>query len=226
MSLILEALRKSEAERRRGQTPDLFAAMPSTAPPRRRIPYWPGVLVGVVVIGGLIGQWLRSSPSLIETVSVLPVSPEPLRLTPRRIADPRVGAKTSSLVGTLNSTKPEPALAPTPSEASNVAAPAPTIEADVEPPPLESKPLGATDNASVEAAPASIATLSSSERSALPPLKLSMHVWAEEPGKRFAILDGERVIEGSMLSGAVVAQIRRDGLVLDIGGRRLWLPRP
>jgi general secretion pathway protein B len=151
-------------------------------------------------------------------------------LAPRQIADPRVGAKTSSLVGTLNSTKPEPTLAPTSSEAPNVAAPAPapapTIESDAEPSPFESKPPGATDNAAAEATPASIATLSSSERTALPPLKLSMHVWAEEPGKRFAILDGERVIEGSMLSGAVVAQIRRDGLVLDIGGRRLWLPRP
>ena len=42
MSLILDALRKSEAERRRGQSPDLFAATPGApAPGRERPRVWP-----------------------------------------------------------------------------------------------------------------------------------------------------------------------------------------
>ena len=36
MSLILDALRKSEAERRRGSAPDLFAGLPAPTPTRRR----------------------------------------------------------------------------------------------------------------------------------------------------------------------------------------------
>lgn len=64
------------------------------------------------------------------------------------------------------------------------------------------------------------------ERSELPPYKLSMHVWASEPGKRFAIIDGKRVTEGSMATGSVVEEIRRDGVVLNLRGRRYLLPRP
>lgn len=72
----------------------------------------------------------------------------------------------------------------------------------------------------------SLAMLGPRERSELPPYKLSMHVWASEPGKRFAIIDGHRVTEGSMATGSVVEEIRRDGVVLNLRGRRYLLPRP
>ena len=72
----------------------------------------------------------------------------------------------------------------------------------------------------------SLATLSAGERAALPPLKLSVHVWNSDPSQRFAIVDGQRIIEGAALGNAVVAEIRRDGIVLDVNGRRVLLPRP
>jgi general secretion pathway protein B len=71
-----------------------------------------------------------------------------------------------------------------------------------------------------------IAVLGAGERSALPPLKLSMHVFGSDSGKRFAIIDGQRVTEGSVLGAGVVEQIRRDGVVLNVNGRRILLPRP
>ena len=61
----------------------------------------------------------------------------------------------------------------------------------------------------------------------LPPLKLSMHVFADEPAQRFVILDGRRQGEGaSPAAGVVIEEIRRDGVVLSASGRRLLLPRP
>ena len=73
----------------------------------------------------------------------------------------------------------------------------------------------------------SIADLSPTERQALPALKVSMHVYAEQPGDRFMIVDGARVGEGARISDRIVlVRIRRDGGVLDIGGRRLLLPKP
>ena len=58
MSLILDALRKSEAQRRRGQAPDLFASPPPPAPGThsRWLQPWPwlSVLAVVVVLGFLI----------------------------------------------------------------------------------------------------------------------------------------------------------------------------
>lgn len=57
-------------------------------------------------------------------------------------------------------------------------------------------------------------------------MKLSMHVWNSEAGKRFAIIDGQRIAEGSLLGSSVVEEIRRDGVVLNINGRRVLLSRP
>ena len=54
MSLILDALRKSEAERRRGQAPDLYAELPPvTRRPRGVVqPWW--WLAGALVLGALL----------------------------------------------------------------------------------------------------------------------------------------------------------------------------
>jgi general secretion pathway protein B len=81
----------------------------------------------------------------------------------------------------------------------------------------------ATDN---EPALPSLAELDSTTRAALPPLQLSMHVWNPDATRRFAIIDGQRLGEGGKLAGVVVAEIRRDGVVLDIDGRQFLLPRP
>jgi general secretion pathway protein B len=68
--------------------------------------------------------------------------------------------------------------------------------------------------------------LDTGTRSSLPALKLSMHVFNNEPARRFAIIDGQRVTEGAQLGSATVVEIRRDGVVLDVGGRRVLIPRP
>lgn len=69
--------------------------------------------------------------------------------------------------------------------------------------------------------------LPATDRAALPPLKLSMHVYADAPAQRFVILDGQRLVEGaSPASGVVLEEIRRDGLVLSVNGQRLLLARP
>jgi general secretion pathway protein B len=80
--------------------------------------------------------------------------------------------------------------------------------------------------APAEEALPTLAVLDSITRGTLPPLKLSMHVWGQEPGKRFAIVDGQRVAEGSLLGNGVVEQIRRDGVVINVNGQRLLLPKP
>ena len=61
-------------------------------------------------------------------------------------------------------------------------------------------------------------------RRALPPLRLTMHMWNDDPGKRFVILDGQRLSEGDHAGEAVIESIRRDGVLLDWNGRKLLLP--
>lgn len=81
-------------------------------------------------------------------------------------------------------------------------------------------------SASSEPPAVTLAALSTERRNQLPPLKLSMHVYAEEAGKRFAIIDGQRITEGSSIGSAVVRAIRRDGVLLDVDGSNYLLPRP
>jgi general secretion pathway protein B len=70
----------------------------------------------------------------------------------------------------------------------------------------------------------SLSDLSSDERKALPPLKMSMHLWNEDASQRFVIIDGDRLHEGDHIGNAVVTAIVSDGVLLDWNGRRLKLP--
>jgi general secretion pathway protein B len=64
------------------------------------------------------------------------------------------------------------------------------------------------------------------QRESLPPLRLSMHVYADDPMRRFAIVDGQRLREGDALAtGLQVLAIQRDGLRLAWNDRVLWVPR-
>jgi len=233
MSLILEALRKSEAERRRTQVPNLFTpAPPLPAPPRRRSA-WPWALAGLAMLAAVLAwQWPRRQPP-----------------------DPAFAAHEPNAAQTVRTTIARPPTAvpverPTPFAAEAISASSPPVAAAIAAPaafrapaaslstlPHTSAPTAAT--AGVSAAPSapdpasspsealpSLATLAGAERGALPALKITMHVWAEEPAARFAIVDGQRVTEGSTVAGAVVAEIRRDGIVLETDGRRVLLGKP
>ena len=95
------------------------------------------------------------------------------------------------------------------------------------PPPAlpEATPTPVPD-APAEASLPTVAVLDSGTRASLPPLKLSMHVFGQDPAKRFAIIDGKRVAAGSLLGNGVVEEIRRDGVVININGQRLLVPKP
>ena len=71
MSLILDALRKSEAERRRGQSPDLFAASPGVpAAPPARPRVWPLLVLGAMLLASAWLIWSSGGdarpPAVIE----------------------------------------------------------------------------------------------------------------------------------------------------------------
>ena len=218
MSLILEALKKSEAERRRGQSPDLFGATLGTPPPRREIPrVWPLLLLGLILLASAWMIW--SGGSRGESV------PPPQAPVSDSAAPPAVEPRPSTHTPAVAAAAP-PRTTPVPGKGKPAATPAP-----VEPPPLPSAFVPA-QSADAEPAPPpeealpTLAALDAGSRAALPPLKLSMHVYAEDPAKRFAIIDGQRIGEGALLAGGVVESIRRDGVVININGRRLLLPKP
>ena len=69
MSLILDALRKSEAERRRGQSPDLFASPPVAGTPRPRP--WSRVLPVLLLVALPLAAMFVLWPHRQDTVAAL-----------------------------------------------------------------------------------------------------------------------------------------------------------
>lgn len=104
MSFILDALRKSESDRRREATPGLAHLPPAT--PRSHAPAWVWVVMSVLIVGlvGIAALWWQSTRTASQTELVRPdVAIEPSRPTAPASgagADPRA----SSTPGT--STRP------------------------------------------------------------------------------------------------------------------------
>jgi general secretion pathway protein B len=221
MSLILDALKKSEAERQRGQVPNLLSPVPASAshPQAQRYSRLPWLILIVALIAMLVFSYFYANRRVDSSTNVIAAATnEPSAQTPpvRPLSEP------------ANTTAP-----PAPPKAVLVEKP---IAAHTETMPTEpiipAKAAEPSQSESVatatEAKPriASLSELSTEQRQQLPTLKLSMHVYSSEASKRFAIIDGQRVNEGSVLGSVVIEQIRQDGVVLSVQGQSYLLPRP
>jgi len=239
MSLILEALRKSEAERRRGAAPSLYAEMPPAPTSASRLdsrwPMWMGLAALLPV-----ALWLAYgaiSPKPATPAATTPIVARAPALEPVRHLEPRtlpqvVRPEVPPIVDDASVAKvsPQDSL-PTPVEdepqtaaelAASIAARAQAaarIDHDV----VASHAPAPTAMTSPGRA-LSLSDLSSDERKALPPLKMSMHLWNEDASQRFVIIDGDRLHEGDRIGNAVVTAILSDGVLLDWNGRQLKLP--
>jgi general secretion pathway protein B len=242
MSLILEALRKSEAERRRGHMPDLHAELPPLAAPRAKAPpTWRWLAGSGVLVALALAAWLAAgmrtraatthagdatpvASPITRTSAVLPpvthlqatAAPARTTTTPPPTTVATVPAKdTAAWPQPPRPLPPAPAAAPT----MAMAAPAPNIAPA--PRPFPPPPTAASSSAGVVL---TLADLAPTERKSLPPLKLSMHLWNDDAAQRFVILDGNRLGEGDRIGDAVVTSITRDGVLLDWNGRTLKVP--
>jgi general secretion pathway protein B len=222
MSLVLEALRKSEAERRRGQVPGLHAELPP-APAQRRAATtaWMWLLpAGAIVFAAL---WLVRAPrpsnapaaaTVNAAITADPIDPTPaLPPVPRLEPAPPSARRGPAPAPVIASANAQPQAHPSQAAAS----PAPPVSAMRAPPPPAIAPPPATSGA------LQLSDLTAEERKSLPPLKLSMHLWNDDPQQRFVILDGNRLREGDRLGNAVVTAITSDGVLLDWNGRQLKL---
>jgi general secretion pathway protein B len=223
MSLILAALRKSEAERRRGQAPDVFANPPVTAiVSRRGRAGWPW-FAGVVALAGVLAAlaWITTRPQAGGAAmgpdafqgSALPSQAAAPAPASAPISDPP--ARTVRVTAPHPEAPPATTIAPEAAPADITDAPPPV--AVVGPAPVTGTPL---DTGAVT----TLSELSPDERKQLPPLKLSLHLWDSQPARRFVILDGSRLREGDRTGPAVIVEIASDGVQLDWNGRALRLP--
>ena len=240
MSLILEALRKSEAERQRGRMPDVHAELPPLGTARvSSTATWPWLAGGLVLLAGATAAWsmlgaggatnartgdvpARATPTIAH--DALP----PLRHLTRAAAPAAAQAKApradTTPASVASPAAPSPRTA-TPRPLPAAATPVQSIGTSPSPvAPAVSEPLPPPPAADAGATVMTLADLAPAQRKALPPLKLSMHMWNDDPSQRFVILDGTRVGEGDRVGDAVVRAITRDGVLLDWQGRALKVP--
>ena len=203
MSYILDALRRSQAERERGQVPGLdarpapLAALPEAASG----PPWRWLALAAVVLGvaalALLG-WPRGAPPVQPAGAALR-TPEPVS-RPAQVAAPETTAapaRAPTLPVVVSAPVPPPAVAVTPPRATP--APAPVAAA------------------SAAAAPAAtlLSALSPAQRRELPPLVMGGSIWSDSALSRFVIVNGQVVREGETAAPGVVVE--------RIGAKAVWL---
>ena len=232
MSFILDALRKSEAARRRSEAPDLFAAMPATPEPVRARPNWPLWLLGAVAACSLIAVlWLlaQRAPEAPTASPTVGASAETAAMDDAAIIVPAPESMTEPVaVPTPPQARPSADPQPTP-PATAATSPSPATPPPMPLPPPPREPPAPPPDVAVAAAPilppagsmVTLADLDPATRKLLPPLKLSMHLWNETAAQRFVILDGQRLREGDLLGELVIERITRDGVMLAWRGGQL-----
>jgi len=216
MSFILDALKKSEAERQRQAGPTLLEVRITR--PQRRYPLWAALLgallgINVVVLGVL---WLHKPPAAaverVDQATVPPVAAMTTTPAPVARAAAPVARNITAANGPDASTGADSAAAASSSDASNAADEEPAVPAS---------------RVQVErAGPGTYANLPSISElgGSVPALQLDLLDYSEQPNERYALVNMHRVREGDVLpEGPRVLAITRDGVALNYRGKDFLL---
>ena len=233
MSYILDALKRSERERR-GQAPAKDPLLEGTAAsPAPSRPLWP-VLLGLALLanaGVLAGYLLLREPASPPPPRAAAPSPPPAAQPPPRQAAPPETHKAPSPPPTeAPAEPPQPpsaAASPDPPRPAGPAAAQPARQQTAaqsapaaEPSP---RPAPASPSAPWESLPY-LEELPAEFRSSVPEMTVDVHVFTDDPARRFILLDLRRYREGDQLpSGARLLHITPEGIALAWQGRRFRL---
>lgn len=209
MSFILDALKKSEAERQRKSVPG-FADIPDarTAPRSQRWLWVAGglvalnaaVLLGVVYLPGKRAPDAGAVAQAVQQAALVPAN-----------APVTKPAAFSDIVAEARKNRP-PQDRPTTTE------PQRQDEAPAAVPPQS--------RVTMSEQLATINELRADGTLQLPELHLDIHVFNEKPAERFVFINMGKYKEGDALNeGPIVREIRTDGVVLEHGSMRFLMPR-
>jgi general secretion pathway protein B len=195
MSYILDALRKSDQQRRRGAAPTLLTLQPS-AVVRKKRPGWLayGLLAAVLVGAGMVIGWLRPwQPEPAATAMVPQPAPDPKPEQPA-IAKPQIEGAARE---------------------TNAAAPGR----------MEAPPERRVDIAAADAAGATVISMEElplSVRQELPAMTISVHAYSSSPRNRMIGIGSRILREGDTVApGLELEEITPDGMILGYKGYRV-----
>jgi len=203
MSFILDALKKSEAERQRQHAPGIANIAESGR--QQRGSRWGLVIGGLLILNlAVLGAiMLRpADPTVAADPEPGPAGPAPL---------PHTGPPTARDPAPATNRQPEPVPAAEPVIQEDAATrPAPAIEA----------PSTAADTLP------SLTELRIQGLVNLPEMHLDIHVYSARPADRFVFVNMTKYVEGGRLAeGPAVREITPEGVVLDYQGTRFLLLR-
>jgi len=218
MSLILDALKKSEAERQRGQAPHILSPLPAApshvhAGKASKLP-WLILMAALFAMMVAAYFYAQSRVAVTPVITHLPAE--------KKAAQTAAIASDETSIPAVEAPK-QVVIEKPPVQQTETIAPVTTVPAIL---PATTPPAPAIDESDTTPALANLSDMPAEQRQQLPPLKLSMHVFSMDAGKRFAIIDGQRVNEGGLVGSVVIEQIRQDGVVLSVQGQSYLLPRP
>ena len=204
MSYILDALRKSDQQRRRNAAPTLLTLQPSAVVRKRPAYVTYGLLAVILIGGGVVVGWLRpwqSEPAAVKPVESKPVESKPIESKPGPAAP--VASEIASHV------KPDNVLPEANSLASGKTAPPPERRVDI----AAADAAGETV-VEMEKLPTSI-------REEVSKITISVHAYSNTPGKRLVGI-GRRILhEGDyVIPGLKLEEITPDGMILGYKGYR------
>jgi general secretion pathway protein B len=206
MSFILDALKKSDQQRRRGATPTLLTVPAAIAEPRQPAVFIYWIPAAVILGAGILIGWLRpwqpekGAPAVTTTITAQQTDSS-LRQIP---------AVTPALPETNRRPEPVPPQL------------APRIQERLSDAPRKAGPASIPDKR-VDAVPAEVAPeqgvvelqeLPLSIRRELPEMRIAMHAYSPKPDARLVSINDQLLREGDRAAAGVkLEQITPDGMI-------------
>lgn len=253
MSYILDALRKADAERERGNVPSIHAQPMSPGPGAAGAPHASRSPIGVIVaavllvIVGAAAAWWVLSARMRDNVPALPVTPAPVATAPAAAVPAAVVASSAAMPPVMTAsavTAPAvtaaPALRATPAPVAAAprrttkpaaiapaASPAPSLSpaptTTGTTPPARTEP--ANPNGPLAGKVYALNELPDDIRRQLPTVNIGGSMYSPVRENRLLIVNGQVLHEGDKITPElVVDQVRVKAAVLAFRGYRYLLP--
>lgn len=216
MSFILDALKKSENERQQNAPPE-FATVPAAAD-TPRAPRWLWVLAALLAINVIALTALALRPqSDARTANVVERPPAAVEAQPSVAVDVAPPAEFADQLEQARQNHAEQTAAgATQAEPVAVVATADT----------DATRSTSRDPDTRRALLPTFTELTLDGSLQIPDLHIDIHVYSDNPSDRFVFINMNKYRENDQLGeGPVVAEIARDGVVLEHRGTRFMLPR-
>ncbi|WP_150913304.1 general secretion pathway protein GspB [Marinobacter halotolerans] len=222
MSYILDALRKSESERRQGRVPDLGQQVQLVHKPKKRsstVALWIGIglILNAVVLAVVFWQPPQTFTATDQPEPAsksMPIESEPApRPEAQPVAEP--APERESEPEAVRPVEPEPETSvvpsdrPVPRERPTIIVPSPALSG-------QSQPTGETATGSQVP---HLLEMPLAFQRALPDLVFNSHIYASEPSSRRVMINSHYLKAGDSFDGIRVQTITEDGVVLSKDGR-------